>query len=272
MICLTGDVHHAFGSDEQARYPEQEIELARKYVDIARSYDLSMTLFVTGKAARTAAAALADLSGTEGVEIGGHTYSAFRPQWLHWGLFHRLFRSVYGPRSYQRYDIRQTLDAIEDCAGQRPTVWRTHAYRSTDTTYDELARAGIKSVSDAKRPAARGPQPTDVTGLRELPINVLPDHEHLLHGGRTRAVVDQLIANGWEDAFGPESYPPETWAERVVATIDDIEADGGVATLLIHPGCMKVADDFASFERICEHIDASGYDTATCTDALASNR
>lgn len=267
MICLTGDVHQEYDSGEQSCYEGTEFEAALEYVEIARSYDIDLTLFLTGAVTETNAKAVRALDGRTGVEVGGHTWNAFRPQWLHRTLFLRLFGSVYGPKLFQRRDIDRTLSVLEACLGRPVRSWRTHAYESNAATYEVLSASSVAYVSDEKDPDATAPFAYDAYDLVEFPINVLPDHEHLYHGPRTRESVQHLFDIGWSDAFGPESYDVDQWHERVLGGIDSVEAAGGVATLLVHPGCMSAVDGFETFERICDHVASNGYGTRTMQDA-----
>lgn len=266
MICLTGDVHHDYDGLEQRKYDGSEVDAAKEYSEIASRHDIDITLFVTGKAVQSEREELRTVADRENVEIGGHTWSAFRPTWLHRTVFKRLFGSIYGPKTFQRYDIRRTLRVLENFLGEPVTSWRTHAYASTDATYEILSDSPVEVISDKKKPDALSPYEYTRYALHELPINVIPDHEHIYHGARTHESVQENIDAGWSDPFGHESYSIEQWTERVIDTIDEIEQKNGVATLLIHPGCMKVADDLHSFERICEHISSRGYTTKTVRD------
>jgi len=77
-------------------------------------------------------------------------------------------------------------------------------------------------------------------------MNVLPDHEHVLHGkyqhGKTRP-----------DRLKRRVTIPE-WAELVKARIRDICDHGGTATILAHPLCMEIADGMKIFEDLCQYI------------------
>ena len=52
-------------------------------------------------------------------------------------------------------------------------------------TEEVLASCGIRVCSDGVRAVSRGPEWHE-GGLFNLPINVIPDHEHLYHAERTR--------------------------------------------------------------------------------------
>lgn len=263
MICLTGDVHQEYDSEEQECYSGTEFEAALEYLDIAQSYNIATTLFLTGKVAKVNSADVVALGKEKDVEIGGHTWNAFYPQWLHLKVFQRFFGSVYGPKWYQNRDINRTLRILEEQLGNPVQSWRTHAYNSDDSTYELLSNTSIKYISDEKSPAKLQAYKYEKYDLTEYPINVLTDHEHLIHGSRTEESVQQLQDRGWSDAFGSESFTVKEWKERVIEQIDAIEREDGTATLLIHPGCMKATDDFGAFEEICRHIADEGYETRT---------
>lgn len=100
MICITGDVHHASmeTTDQQASSIGIE-QVTERYVNIAAKYDIDITLFVTGRFCEEVSDP--ETIDRNHVEIGGHTWSAFRPKWL-FALFSRLVGARYGPRLYQR--------------------------------------------------------------------------------------------------------------------------------------------------------------------------
>lgn len=263
MLCLTGDVHHEYGDSDQQHYSGSEFEAAIEYVDIAQSYGIDVTLFLTGVVAEENAQQVRALHNTDGVEIGGHTWNAFRPQWLHYGMFSRILGNPYGPKLYQSRDINRTLQTLADLLEDPIRSWRTHAYGSNDATYDILSSTSVEYVSDRLAPERNGPFEYDRYDLTEYPINVITDHEHLFHGSRTQDSVTQLQESGWSDPFGSESYPVAEWKEKVLTKIEEINRTAGVATTLIHPGCMKAVDDLDVFEDICVLVAEQDIETKT---------
>lgn len=248
MIILTGDVHQRFSPSSHG-VRESELRLAREYVKIAKSYHLKTTLFLTGRSVLESPGVAQSLARDSQVELGGHTFSAFRPKLLHKSF--KLFgASHYGPTWYQKMDIQKTLAVFERVLGQRPRAWRTHAYLSDEGTYQLLAAAGFKWVSDK---ICRACQPYQlIKGLKMVPINVLPDHEHLYHGKRTPR---RVAASNWPgDAFGRNSYPAQEWLARVCRQVQDINNQGGIVTLEVHPICMFSLDKFATFRRLCRFL------------------
>ncbi len=58
----------------------------------------------------------------------------------------------------------------------------------------------------------------------------------------------------WTFTLDPtrESYPIEAWGELVRSQVQTIEAQGGLATVLMHPLCMFTADRFQAARRLLE--------------------
>lgn len=201
MIFLTGDVHHeSLATRDQACLEGTEVAAARKYVEIAASYDVPVTLFVSGKTVRESPDAVRALADRDGVELGGHNWSCFERSALHY-LSELLLGTHYGPERYQRWDVRKTLAALEDATGERPRTWRSHGFIADDRTPPVLADAGVEVVSNDVGPDAPlrrvgpdadrrgGPDANAAGSLLSLPINTLPDHGHVYHGWLSEAYV-----------------------------------------------------------------------------------
>ncbi len=252
MICLTGDVHHATLRTNDQKYADcGEVEAARTYVQIAARHDLKITMFVTGKAFLEKPEILRDIAQQPHVEIGGHTWTAFSPDLLYRG-FGFVFGTHCGPAPWQRREIRKTLDLAEHITGTRPVAWRDHAYIRDDNTPGLLAQAGVRVLSDEVASTKTGPEPMP-EGVVSLPINVVPDHEHLYHAHRTPERVAQRAQDTPGD-FPSESYTPAEWLDQATQQIERIDAAGGVATILAHPLCMYLADRFETFEKLCDRL------------------
>ncbi len=256
MICLTGDVHHPLGSLDQRVARLNEVACAVRYADLAARYGLKVTLFITGLAVIKHRAEFEELRRRENVTFGGHTYTAFQPPFL-FRLLRLLGRTTYGPAWYQRWDITRTVRLIEEATNRPCITWRTHAFRSNHHTYTAARTAGIRVISDE----VTDPYvlfPYHRWGLLSLPINVIEDHTHLYHGLRTPEHVQRVRSRGRGRGVGvgPDlaSYTPAEWAQLVVQQVEQITAAGGLATLLIHPICMHVTDDFKIFERLCKAL------------------
>jgi len=237
-VVLTGDVHHYIPSSDRRHAVESESALAVEYARIAERHGLKVTLFFTGRALRDDVGCALPLLSMESVEIGGHGWDAFTPWWLYRPL-RRLSGSPHGYRSWQRRSIARTCAAVEGLAAKPARSWRNHAYLHDSSTPRLLADAGIVAWSDEVDLARKRPYAHE-TGLVVLPINTLPDHENLYHGDRTPETLGDT----------PSFYPAE-WRARVLKAVDATIADGGVATVLAHPLCMKVVDGWETFEALC---------------------
>lgn len=253
-VCLTGDVHHmSMQTRDQSCLSGTELEAALAYVRIAREYDIPVTLFVTGRAAKEEPDRYRELATMEGIEIGGHNYFAYHLPYLGsrpYNACYKLF-GVYSPAIAQELEVHRTLSMLSDPLDAPVVSWRDHAYRNDRNTASILVDAGIRYFSDTVSPNHHGPYSDD--GLVVVPINTLPDHEHMYHAFRTEEYVERL---DWRNAFTDASYNPDEWAERVLAQIREMDADqdDGVATVLAHPACMSIADGFETFRRLCDGI------------------
>jgi|AntDeeMetagen285_2_1112576.scaffolds.fasta_scaffold01292_4 peptidoglycan/xylan/chitin deacetylase (PgdA/CDA1 family) len=252
-VCLTGDVHHMSMETRDQEYLDRtEAEIAVEYAEIAASYDVPVTLFITGQTAREEPERIEQLAAMETVEVGGHNYWAFdTPIHKGWRAVEKLTRgrvgSWNGPRPFQRYEIRRTVDALDDC-GANVRSWRDHAYRHDRDTAGLVAEAGITHFSDVVAPETRVRNDGVVT---VVPVNTPPDHEHMYHAFRTPGsdAVDRF-----EGPFGGESVDVDQWVDWVLEEVTAIRSEDGVATVLAHPACMWIADQFDAFERLVEAI------------------
>ena len=254
-VVLTGDVHQWIDSADRSYADETEPALALEYARIAGHHGLKVTLFLTGRAIVEDQASVAKLLGEENVEAGGHGWDSFRPEWRY-RVSSKLLGSPHGLGAMQARMVARTCRTIERVAEQRVLSWRNHAYWFDGRTSRVLADAGIRVWSDEVDPERVGPY-RHGTGVTVLPINTTPDHEHVYHGGQT---VETVSA-----AKRPSYEPPPVWRERVLHQVESIRARGGVATILAHPLCMKVADDWQTFERLCSSL--SRYPSAWAVEA-----
>lgn len=265
MICLTGDVHHpSLESSDQKWSKKSEAALAVNYANIAHKYGIKVTLFITGRTFLEDRMEIKNLLGYSNLEIGGHTWSAFRPQWLH--KFFRVFlKSNYGPKVYQRRDIERTISIIRKTIKSNPLSWRTHGYASDFKTLELLEDTSIKVVSDNVDDGKVMPE--HLGKLVSLPMNVLPDHEHLYHGPRTEEEVENYLKRGGSYEITNKSYYIDDYFRIVKEQVEKINEKNGIATLLLHPICMKVADDFKNFEDFCKWVSEKSYKTIWCKEA-----
>jgi hypothetical protein len=237
-VILTGDVHHYIPSSDRRHAVESESALAVQYARIAERHGLKVTLFFTGRALRDDATDAHPLLSMQSVEIGGHGWDAFMPKWLYRPLA-RASGSPHGYPSWQRRSITRTCAVVERFSAKPARSWRNHAYVHDSSTPRLLADAGIVAWSDEVDLARARPYVHD-SGLVVLPMNTPPDHENLYHGDRTPESLGDM-----------PSFSPAEWRTRVLEAVDTTHADGGVATILAHPLCMKVVDGWETFEALC---------------------
>jgi hypothetical protein len=255
-VVLTGDVHHRIPSSDRRHANESECALAVEYARIAARHGLKATLYVTGRALREDRADALPLPSLDNVELAGHGWDAFHPHWLYRPMA-RIASSPHGLRVWQRRGIRRTCAEVEEFAGKPVRAWRNHAYLHDRHTADLLAEAGLTSWSDHVDPSLTHPY-VHGSGLVVLPLNTTPDHENLYHGDRTPETVGE-----------PRSLHPDEWVARVVQQAESLVAEGGTATVLAHPLCMKVTDDWKTFDALCSALAAQDSQFATEAAALA---
>lgn len=254
MICLTGDVHHmSLGTGNQAHCDITEAQTAQRFVELVAGAGVKVTLFVSGKCFAEEWDDVRPLCESPAVEIGGHNWSCLTPQLWH-RAWNKLTGSYNGPAWYQRRDCARTIRIIEEKSGRRIRCWRNHMYMHGPHTERVLAGCGIRACSDGVRKAAVGPTWHE-TGLMLLPINVIPDHEHVYHAERTPEWVAWWVKRyGWSDDFGSESYSVERWCDLVLDGLRQNEARGALSCAIIHPITMYLCDRFASFRRILDFV------------------
>jgi hypothetical protein len=254
-VVLTGDVHQWIDSADRPYAVETEPALAVEYARIAAHHGLKVTLFFTGRAMIEDARNVSALVQEENVEVGGHGWDSFRPEWRY-RIVTRLLGSPHGWSAMQARMVRRTCSTIARVTGRRVLSWRNHAYSFDRHTPRVLAESGIRVWSDEVDPRRVGPY-RDGKGITILPINTTPDHEHVYHGGQTAETVPV--------AKQAEYQHPDAWRAGILQQVDSILGQGGVATILAHPLCMKVADDWRTFERLCSAL--SRFPNGWATDA-----
>lgn len=250
MICLTGDVHHmSMKGADQPYIQGTEVESAERYLEIAGKYGIKSTLFFTGKCILEEYQKIRHLQSNFKIESGGHTYRAFKPRLLY-KISYRLLNRKNGPLFLQRYEIRKTVNIFKEFLNYNIVSWRDHAYRNDKNTPGLLKEAGIKYFSDIASPHYLKPFLKD--SLFYVPINVLPDNDYVYHGSRMPGSFneDDLM----KKPFQEKAMPAEKWLEKVQGQIKEISRAGGVSTLLVHPACMEIADNFKTFEKLCHFV------------------
>ena len=255
MICVTGDIHHkGLNSDDLMFCRGSELDSGLIMAEIARDHGLSLTLFVTGRCAEEEPQKLRRLSQFSNVEIGGHNYFGFKPR-RPFSIWERLTGLKNGPRIFQEWEVSKTLNLLGSTCGDTVVSWRDHGYRHDRNTASILAKKGIRFWSDAL--SKDGAQPFEQNGLWTVPINTLPDHDYVFHGDRTKDSVDPNVLLNTAFEIGPMNSIQ--WRELVIRQVGKLENKNidNLATLLCHPACMEVFDNFQTFEWLCQRLPVS---------------
>ncbi len=259
MICLTGDIHHlSLRINEQAFLPagESEVGVAVRYLRLLEELGVKATFYVTGKTLEEEWESFRPIAESSLVEIGGHTYGGLpRSRWS--ALRSRLtgrptvsHAQSHGSRRRQLADVRRMVEVAQRRTGRRIVSWRSHGLVRDRHTEPILARCGIRFISDELSWDKLLPERTPA-GLVSHPINVIMDHDHLYHAHRTpEYVARQKERWGFPQDPTRESYPIQEWGRLVERQVAAIEARGGLATVLMHPLCMFVADGFRTARRL----------------------
>jgi hypothetical protein len=97
-----------------------------------------------------------------------------------------------------------------------------------------------------------GGKPKRNQGVIDVPINTLPDHDYVFHGARQPNNIDhkKLLRTH----FSTDPMQKEEWLQRIMKEVKDITSKKGVATILAHPACMEVFDDFETFKKLCNFL------------------
>ena len=244
MVCVTGDVHQrSYRGTDTPFSSLSEVELAIKYADIAARYGTRITLFLTGKACLEESERVKQLADMSHCEIGGHTFAAFRDPWSK--IYKKLLGTPWGREAHQKGDITKTIESIQSVTGKYISVWRNHSYIRTADTPRLLESASIQWVSDEVNPAKLSWESLS-PALKSLPINVTPDHEHLLHGKYQYGKTKPSKLEG--------RVSIAEWGKQVQEKVQSISEADGIATILVHPLCMEIADGMRAFEDLCKFL------------------
>jgi len=240
-IWLTGDVHHMSmnGSDQKLlKYKglnTSEVELCKPYLEIANQYGFEPTLFFTGKAVEEEYEKINKLSINYKFTIGGHTYSAYQPILVS-KISRKLVGSPFPSRKFQYLDIKKTSDIINKRLDVKIKYWRNHAYQSDKNTNKILIEQGFTRVSNQVDFKKFSVEKVD-NKMYSFPINTLPDHEYLPHSSEHKGGLD-----------------PDKWVDMNIDYVYKIKEKGGSATLLFHPLCMYLEDNFSYMEKVLNVI------------------
>lgn len=127
-------------------------------------------------------------------------------------------------------------------------------YMHGPNTEDVLHRLGINICSDGVKKEQHG-LVNHTSGIYNLPINIIPDHEHLIHAERTPEWIKQWQERyNWSDDFGSNSYYIEEWSKLVLEQLKENERNNKLSVMIIHPITMYLADEFKSVKMILDYI------------------
>jgi len=283
MICLTGDIHHmSLRINDQRFIPEAgdtEAAIAGRFLKLVESRGLKVTFYVTGMTLEQEWPAIAPIAESPLAEIGGHTYAGLpRPPGARVRSFLTGRRSVshsssHGSPAAQERDVRRMIEVAQRRMGRRIVSWRSHGLVVDRNTYPILARNGIRFISDELAWSKMLPERT-AEGLVSHPMNVIMDHDHIYHAHRTQQYVEQQkqAGGGYPGDPDRESYSVGEWAGIVRGQVAEIESRGGLATVLMHPLCMYLADRFAAAEMLLDMFCRSTSIWASETGRLLEER
>lgn len=233
---ITGDVHHYLGNHQMEK---KEYLFAEEYINTIKNNNAKATLFVTGKAIEEHPEHWKKLS--ENAEIGGHTYYALQPPTVFYAYRDLLsrFGHTYAPILYQIIDISKTVKAFKN-ADIPMNSWRTHGYRGDKVTGKLLPDFGIKFISEIKKVPSEQ--------LTNLPITCYPDDHIFL---ATKDV---------------NRYNEHKEIKMVKESIYNNIEEKNDLILQLHPGSMKVYDDFQTLKNILIKLKTNDYDFKTITE------
>lgn len=248
--------------------PKSEIQLAREYIRIAKRHGLRPTLFLTGKTLAEEWDECRWLADEDGIEVGGHTYSAFQPLWAH-----RAAKVIGGSywmgRRQQHIDMKRTVEIFAEklyplCS------WRTHSYEYNIDTADLLRSFDIGVWSDIQDKSIYRPVRVNDRVI-SLAINVREDHSGFFHGFITKervepqglgALLSRLVRRGQRAVT--QVTDGATWATGFREDVK-VATSQGVAVMNLHPVCMYLLDGFQTFDKLCAFL--ASYESLTVSEA-----
>lgn len=243
MIYLTGDVHTGIPDYWEQKIAGSELDAAKKYLEILKKYNISSTLFINGKCFDKNPSKIKELKKYD-VEFGGHTYNNFgKMNAIKSYIYRKIWKCVYGPKNYQKKDIRKTKRAFRKL-GFSMISWRTHALASNEETFKILKKGGVKYISDLTGDI----KTFEKGGLIHIPIN-LPIDQNTIAYGSLRPENRNPFASCVKSRIEPEE-----WFEIIKKRITENERKKIPSILLIHPITMKVLDDFELFEKTAKFL------------------
>ena len=249
MICLTGDLHHSsLGTGNQQHCDITELQVAARYLKLIEEAGVKVTFFVTGRSFLEEWGDLKEICESSSVELGGHNFNAFKPEFGH-RIWKKLTDNYNGPYFIQKHDAKKTIDIIRLKTGHTIKVWRNHMYMHGKNTEKVLAELGIRICSDGVQKDSNGLQ-KHPAGIYNFPLNIIPDHEHLIHAERTPEWISWWQKRyNWSDDFGHDSYYINEWTNKVMAGLKENEENGIISNMIIHPITLYLCDRLKSFKK-----------------------
>jgi peptidoglycan/xylan/chitin deacetylase (PgdA/CDA1 family) len=254
MICLTLDIHHASLGLPYNPYSDiSELRVTQLVLKMLEKHGVKATVFVTGKCFTEEWDELRPICKHPLVEIGGHNYFCFKPEFFH-EFWQKVFNNPNGPWPFQLFDVKKTIDIILEKTGYRIVSWRNHTLAHGPNTERVLSLFGLRICADEVRASGAGPERHE-TGIYNFPINTMPDYDHVYHAHRSEERVKASSARyGWSDDFGSDSYHVDQWTNIVLEQIRKKLEINAAANVLVHPMTQYIADKMASFERLIAYI------------------
>ena len=254
MISITSDIHHqGLQTGNQKHSDITEVQTAIIMHKLFKKFNIKATYFISGKAFEDQWNELKNICDDPSFDIGGHNYYCFKPELFH-RITNKLFDSYNGSKSYQRWETKKTQRIIKEKVGRDCIFWRNHMYMHGKYTDDVLPELGIRVCSDGVKKDSNG---LDLVSndYFHLPINIIPDHEHLIHAERTPEWIEDWVKRyNWSDDFGSDSYPVEVWRNILINQVKENEKNGVLSNIIIHPITMYLCDNFKSLEIILDEL------------------
>jgi hypothetical protein len=253
IACITGDVHHYLGHHAVER---DEHRFAAEYVQLLTRHSMKVTLFVTGKCISQHRDFWHELSTDGQIELGAHTYSAFKDPFypplaffsralMNIPWFDRIKDSMISLwRLYYYLDVKKTVHAFESI-GIKPKAWRTHSYKGRPELYQILEKIGFNVISDIREKRlifVRNGK------LLAIPITEPPDDD--IASFYFKGKIEQMKREG----------------EKLRVSVFESMRKKRNLVVQLHPLHMKLLDNFETLIAITNELDRSGYCTLTMSE------
>jgi peptidoglycan/xylan/chitin deacetylase (PgdA/CDA1 family) len=251
MIYITGDVHSKKIMNWEQKEKGPNVKTALEFLKILKKYSIKSTLFINGICLNEEREDVKKMLDYD-VELGGHTYDNFGKMNVFKSyIYRKLYKCVYGPRTYQEKDIKKTKKAFRKM-GLEMKSWRTHCYGSNQTTFRLLSKYKVRYVSDLLGEI----QPFNENNITHLPINTPPDQNTMALGPLRPENRDPFAS------CTKGRIRPEEWLEIIKKRISENEKNKKDSVLLLHPATMACADNYRILKELAEFIKKNKYKTA----------